>query len=185
MREIVVAAVVAAFVSAVAVTALENGMFLGATAASSEGEPAGEPEEIIQGDADCDGDVDAVDALKDLEYVAALAVAQNDSCPAVGTAAAIQGPPGPPGISDYEGVSTLSDENSESPKSVTATCPEGKSIVGGGVKAFIGGGSIALLGIIESRPVGAEWKATVTEISGGTAADWSLEARAICVTVGD
>ncbi len=37
------------------------------------------------GDADCDGDVDSVDALKILRYVAALPVAQTEPCPDIGT----------------------------------------------------------------------------------------------------
>ena len=45
----------------------------------------------LWGDADCDGDVDAVDALKGLRYVAALSVAQNESCPIVGTTVEVGG----------------------------------------------------------------------------------------------
>ena len=191
MRQIVVAAVGAAVVASVAVTVLVNGVLFSATPASSEGQPSGEPEEIIQGDVDCDGDVDAVDALKELRHVAALPVAQNDPCPDVGTAAAIPGPtgppgpPGPPGISGYEGVLAQSDENSDSPKSVTADCPTGKSIMGGGASVFAPGGSLNVLSMLESRPVGANWKARAIEIAGGTDANWSLEVRAICVTLGN
>lgn len=185
MRHVMVAAVGAAVVASLVVTVLMNGMLFSATPVSSAGQPVSEPEEIIQGDVDCDDDVDSVDALKDLQHIAELAVAQNDPCPDVGTTAAIPGPPGPPGISGYEGVAAQSTENSDSPKSVTASCPDGKSIMGGGAGVFIGGGSIALLSIIESRPVGSAWKAKATEISGGTTADWSLEVRAICVTLGD
>jgi hypothetical protein len=75
--------------------------------------------------------------------------------------------------------------DSESFKSVTADCPSGKSIMGGGARVVIGGGSVSFLSIIESRPVGANWKATAVEISGGTEVDWYLEVRAICVTLGD
>ena len=184
MRQIVVAAVGAAVVASVAVTVLVNGMLLSVTPASSEGQPAGALEEIIQGDVDCDGDVDTVDALQELRHVAALPAAQNDPCPGIGTTAAIPGPPGPPGVSGYEIVLVESESNSESLKGVTADCSSGKSIMGGGARVVIGGGSISFLSIIESRPVGANWKATATEISGGTEVDWHLEVRAICVTLG-
>lgn len=42
----------------------------------------------IQGDIDCDGDVDAIDVLKLLAYVAGLPFAQQPACPAIETAAA-------------------------------------------------------------------------------------------------
>lgn len=47
--------------------------------------PAGEPNHIW-GDLDCDGDVDAVDALKQLQSVAALPFSQEPGCPEVGEA---------------------------------------------------------------------------------------------------
>ena len=45
--------------------------------------PAGEPPGHF-GDIDCDGDVDAVDALQILRFVAALPVAQDEPCTNVG-----------------------------------------------------------------------------------------------------
>jgi hypothetical protein len=39
---------------------------------------------LIQGDVDCDGDVNSVDALKELRYVALLEYSQNDPCPGIG-----------------------------------------------------------------------------------------------------
>lgn len=39
---------------------------------------------LIQGDVDCNGDANAVDALKVLRYVAQLAVSQTHPCPAIG-----------------------------------------------------------------------------------------------------
>ena len=41
----------------------------------------------LQGDVDCDGDVDSVDALKQLRQVASLPVEQEPGCPAIGSAA--------------------------------------------------------------------------------------------------
>ena len=190
MRQVMVAAVCASVLVSVTATVLANGMLFSVAPASSQEQPAGEPEEIIQGDVDCDGDVDPVDSLKELRHDAGLPVAQNDPCPDIGTTAAIPGPPGPagppgpPGISGYEIIEATSDVNSDDFKSVTADCSTGKSIIGGGARVVISGGSIGFLSIIESRPVGANWKATATEISGGTEVDWSLEVRAICVTLG-
>lgn len=43
----------------------------------------------LWGDTDCNGDVGAVDALKILRYVAALSVAQEPSCPVVGSTASV------------------------------------------------------------------------------------------------
>jgi hypothetical protein len=44
--------------------------------------PAGDA--AIFGDVDCDGDVDATDALKILQYLAGLPYSQNDPCPNIG-----------------------------------------------------------------------------------------------------
>ncbi len=43
------------------------------------------------GDVDCDGDVDAVDALKILRKVANLSVLQEPGCPPVGSAVGVSG----------------------------------------------------------------------------------------------
>lgn len=40
---------------------------------------------LVQGDVDCDEDVDSVDALKQLRHVAALSVAQEPGCPGIGS----------------------------------------------------------------------------------------------------
>jgi hypothetical protein len=180
VRQVILAAVSAAVVASVAVTVLMNGMF-NVAPANSEGQPAG-LEEVIQGDVDCDGDVDSVDALGGLRHIADLSVSQSEPCPDIGTTAAI---PGPPGVSGYEIVLTQSELDSASLKSVTADCSEGKSPVGGGAVIFAGGGSLSSLALIESRPVGANWKATATEVGGGTPEDWSMEVRVICVTLGE
>ena len=42
-------------------------------------------QQLAWGDNDCDGDNDAVDALKGLRHVAALSVSQNDPCPEMGS----------------------------------------------------------------------------------------------------
>ena len=47
--------------------------------------PTGTPSGPLFGDVDCDGDVDAVDALKILRYVAQLTVQQEPGCPLIGS----------------------------------------------------------------------------------------------------
>jgi hypothetical protein len=47
--------------------------------------PTGTPSGPLFGDVDCDGDVDAVDALKILRYVAQLTVQQEPACPLIGS----------------------------------------------------------------------------------------------------
>jgi hypothetical protein len=47
----------------------------------------------VNGDVDCDGDVDPVDALKVMRWSAALSVIQTQPCPLIGTAV-----PGPPNL---------------------------------------------------------------------------------------
>jgi parallel beta-helix repeat protein len=46
--------------------------------------PSGTPSGLTQGDVDCDNDVNAVDALKELRYVAKLPVSKPEACPDVG-----------------------------------------------------------------------------------------------------
>ena len=41
--------------------------------------------QLIQGDNDCDGDSDSVDALKGLQHVAAIGFSQEEGCPALGS----------------------------------------------------------------------------------------------------
>lgn len=59
----------------------------GSTEPTSTPEPSGTPtdKEGVQGDVDCDIDVDSVDALKDLRHVAALSVSQTEPCPNIET----------------------------------------------------------------------------------------------------
>jgi hypothetical protein len=45
--------------------------------------PAGDPPDLF-GDVDCDGDVDSVDGLKILQFVAAIAFTQTEPCADIG-----------------------------------------------------------------------------------------------------
>ena len=53
--------------------------------ADGDGDGEGDACEGIQGDVDCDGDVDSVDSLKLLWWVAGLPFGQTDPCPDVGS----------------------------------------------------------------------------------------------------
>jgi len=76
------------------------------------------PDQIILGDIDCDGDVDPDDALGALRHSAGFDVDQEDPCFAAGSIAAIPGPqgpqgpkgndgdPGPPGITEFAYVTS-------------------------------------------------------------------------------
>lgn len=55
------------------------------------------PDQFIQGDVDCDGDVDTGDVLATLRHIGGLDVLQNEGCPQIATVGAIPGPAGPAG----------------------------------------------------------------------------------------
>jgi len=57
--------------------------------------PTGEPQ-LAQGDNDCDGDTDSVDALKGLQHLAAINFSQEPGCPALGGALPAAAPAGDP-----------------------------------------------------------------------------------------
>jgi hypothetical protein len=147
-------------------------------------------EELLQGDVDCDGDVDAVDALNDLRFVAALGVDGVEGCPSIGEVAVIQGPPGPPGpagpgLSDREFVIAESEEDSSPFRMVSATCPSPKTATGGGARILAPGGAYGRIVIDQSIPIGASWQASARETPEGTESDWKLEVRIICWTLED
>lgn len=79
----------------------------------------------------------------------------------------------------------------ETTKTVVATCPAGKQVIGGGARVV--GGTI-LVAITESAPAtptptpgstgkSTAWQAVAREESGGGATAWSVEAYAVCVEV--
>ena len=112
MRHIIVLAVFAAIATSAFTTVLVNGVIFRADTVRSANEdsptevahPATAAADQIKGDVDCDGDVDAVDALKDLQHVAALGFTQTEPCPDVGTVIpAGEGVPGPQGPSGPQG----------------------------------------------------------------------------------
>jgi hypothetical protein len=74
--------------------------------------------------------------------------------------------------------------DSTSPKSVNATCPAGKEVLGGGVR--INGDTEAKVVPIDSGPLLSAangrvgWTAAAREVEGGTPLSWSVTAFAIC-----
>lgn len=100
------------------------------------------------------------------------------------------GAAGAPGLSGLERVTGNSDNDSNSPKSVTVACPEGKVVVGTG---FDIGGALAGAGVNQSKEatvdrVGiANNLASATfngyEQKGGSALNWTLYGTVTCANV--
>ena len=71
---------------------LDAGFWPGVAAAAPVGgetpTPTATPAATIFGDVDCDGDIDAVDAQKELRHIVALAVSQTEPCPDIGSGVA-------------------------------------------------------------------------------------------------
>jgi hypothetical protein len=92
-----------------------------------------------------------------------------------------QGPQGVPGLGGLEIVTKVSAADS-SDKNVTAQCPAGKKVVGGGATAHVVFGHPKELTILASYPSGSTWKAVARE-STAYAGNWILNAYAICANV--
>lgn len=91
------------------------------------------------------------------------------------------GATGSPGLSQVERVSASSAMDSDSPKTVTATCPAGKSMIAGGYRIIGQAGNIV---VDENEPVSnVSWSARAYEIST-TTSDWLLRTWVICAVVG-
>ena len=117
MRHTILIATLSSVATSVLTTAVISGSLFGADTASSANtldtpsgaiQPGGVTS-ILQGDINCDGVVDAKDALGDLRYVGGLTVVQTEPCPDVGTLAAIPGPAGPQGEQGPQGPSGISE----------------------------------------------------------------------------
>ena len=172
---------------------------------SSSNVPSSEDDGQIQGDTDCDKDVDAIDALGVLVNVAALdALGQQEPCTDIANLIPVgegipgpQGPPGPagpqgpagaqgaPGISDVEEVTERTPVNSTNFKSQFAICPPGKTVVGGGAFVLEGGlfGDVTLASSAPTEALDG-WSAMAAE-TNATNVNWSLSARAICANVAE
>ena len=166
----------------------------------------------VQGDTDCDGDVDAVDALGVLVNVVALAaLGQQEPCTDVaklipagegvpgpqGPAGpegpqgpqgeqGTQGPAGPPGISGYETVFDtfpIPDGANINAFVFGVACPGDKRVMGGGGKL----NANANVYLSESWPLGdSSWGTTFkAEGTGFMPAGLELTAWAVCANVAE
>ena len=207
MRYTILVATLSAVVASVLTTAVISGSFFGAGAAISANTPVeaegavnpGGVESILQGDLNCDGIVDTHDTLGGLRFFGGLDVRQNVPCPDVGTLAAIpgpagpQGPAGPPGeqgpvgISDLEVVIVESAVDSSvvfGSKVLNALCPDGKKVLGGGVRFTVGDtGGLVTTESVPHEDAGG-WFAIVEEATS-TTNDWGFLIRAVCATVAE
>jgi hypothetical protein len=93
-----------------------------------------------------------------------------------------------PGVSGLEQIATQSDNNSESPKNQFAYCPAGKRAIAGG--ATISGGFtgihpnlVSQVGLRDIAVTSTSVFVTVVETTA-TAANWSVQARAVCANAG-
>ena len=92
-----------------------------------------------------------------------------------------QGPQGPPGLTAREQVSAETPQNSTASRTITATCPVGKKVIGGGVE--LSGPGRARVTATENKPSGDNaWEGEAFEAVATNAA-WKLVVHAICATV--
>jgi len=94
------------------------------------------------------------------------------------------GAQGEPGISGLELVKESSIHDSTNFKLVTAPCPAGKKVIGGGASLL--GQHLQLVAIAFSRPFDdlGGWSAAANEMND-TGNSWQVVARAICANVAD
>lgn len=85
---------------------------------------------------------------------------------------------GSTGIAGLEVVTAASATDSSTPKSVTATCPAGKKVVGGGAR--VTGGGAAEVAVTEAYPGSATQWVTLAREQYATGASWTLAAYAFC-----
>jgi hypothetical protein len=98
----------------------------------------------------------------------------------------LQGEQGPPGLSAVE-VDTAPGNTvitASGTSTATASCADGKKVLGGGARfVSIGGGSITSQWIDESRPVTTEPQGWTVTMTASVSDDWRVDAYAVCATV--
>jgi len=158
----------------------------------------------VQGDTDCDGDVDAVDGLGVLVNVAALdALNQQEPCTDVAdvipAGEGVPGPAGPPGpqgpqgepgpegpagVTDIELVDEAYPADGFNVKFANAECPDGKKVLGGGIGNPSGYASLAP---VDNRPHddlgGWFGQVHVADVSNPPPFDWGIIVYAVCANV--
>jgi hypothetical protein len=92
------------------------------------------------------------------------------------------GPAGPPGISAIERRDAVSALNSAGLKELSAVCPTGKRVIGGGAR--VTGAGVSKISIVDNFPDsdGTKWNAAGREVDA-TALTWQLTAYALCAVV--
>jgi hypothetical protein len=94
-----------------------------------------------------------------------------------------KGDKGAPGLSGVETVVATGPAQSSKFTVVTANCPAGKRIIGGGANASISGAFYDDLAIVGSYPLTTtRWQAVAAE-ANATTGNWRLSAYAICAVV--
>jgi hypothetical protein len=93
------------------------------------------------------------------------------------------GSQGPPGISGYETVSEATEFNEDDRKHVTANCPDGKKVIGGGAILVSFSPEQTGIFITDSAPFAETgWFVEAREFFG-VGDPWGLQAEAICAFV--
>jgi hypothetical protein len=91
------------------------------------------------------------------------------------------GPQGPPGVGAREQISAETPLTALGSKNVTATCPAGKKVLGGGVE--VSGAGRGRVTVTENKPTGDNaWEAEAFE-AVATPLTWKLVVHAICANV--
>jgi hypothetical protein len=93
-----------------------------------------------------------------------------------------QGPPGPAGIASLERVDVVTPTSSVNSKTISAVCPSGKRVIGGGAR--VTGSGAARVSIDEAYPDsdGTKFNGVAREVVA-TAATWALQVYAMCAVV--
>jgi hypothetical protein len=92
------------------------------------------------------------------------------------------GPAGAPGIAALERKDIVTPTNSANLKTISAVCPTGKRVIGGGAR--VTGTGAGKVSIVESFPDsdGTKFNGTAREVDA-TALTWALQVYAMCANV--
>ena len=94
----------------------------------------------------------------------------------------VPGPKGAPGVSGLERVDASTSSSSANSKSVVATCPSGKRVIGGGAQATGSGANKVSINQNFPDSAGNKWNAQAVEVVS-TGQSWQLQSYALCANV--
>ena len=94
----------------------------------------------------------------------------------------VPGPKGAPGVSGLERVDAATSSSSANSKSVVATCPSGKRVIGGGAQATGSGANKVSINQNFPDSSGNKWNAQAVEVVS-TGQPWQLQSYALCANV--